>query len=83
MLDKNCPYTKSCPLMTHRDGREYSVAIGKYLDEVENEEEESEDEVSTKTHTGGDFFSSCSQTHPHTHHLTRPRNMHARSESCC
>jgi uncharacterized Zn finger protein (UPF0148 family) len=34
--------------MRDRDGREYSVAIGKYLDEVENEEEESEDEVSTK-----------------------------------
>ena len=45
MLDKVCPYTNACPLMRDRDGREFSVAIGKYLDEVEEEEEE---ETSTK-----------------------------------
>jgi uncharacterized Zn finger protein (UPF0148 family) len=38
MLEEECPVTGACPLMQERQStRKYSVALGKYLDELETE----------------------------------------------
>ena len=40
MLGTTCPVTGSVPLMQNKEGRKYSVAIGVFMDELYEEEEE-------------------------------------------
>ena len=39
MLGEHCPVTGSVPLMQNKAGRKYSVAVGKFVDEISTEEE--------------------------------------------
>eukprot|EP00941_MAST-03F_sp_MAST-3F-sp1_P003216 g3216.t1 len=59
MLAEHCPVTNSCPLMQNREGRNFSVALDKFLDELENENScdphtTDEDKLQNKTEESND-----------------------------
>lgn len=43
MMGETCPITNAVPLMQDKSGRKYSVALGMYLDELENDGNDDED----------------------------------------
>ena len=49
MLNEYCPVTGDVPLMQNREGRKFSVALEKFVDELESQADDTTGEADTTT----------------------------------